>query len=209
MAQTNAPLKHDSYTAVVISRRRPGIARIPAAGRSLRVCGEGSAKKGSVSRRLPAWVALSMASGVVAAAPADKTRGRRGRPPAPPPKVTPAKVPKTTASTDLTGSWTGPINQVGRATPYAIDITLAGKTGQTSYPDQHCTGKLTRVGSSGDYLFFIETITDGKFDPTTKAGCLDGSMTLQRDGTGLVIAWMTAHDGKAIVAYGALAAKKK
>lgn len=147
--------------------------------------------------------AFSAASGGVAA-PAATTSTTTGGAVAPP-KVTAKPV----ASTDVTGTWTGSLAQPGHPASYTINLTLTGKSGQTSYPDQHCTGKLTRVGSSGDYLFFIETITDGKFDPTTKAGCLDGSMTLQRDGTGLVIAWMTAHDGKAIVAYGALAAKKK
>jgi hypothetical protein len=150
-----------------------------------------------------------MASGVVAAAPATTTAPAVMEAPAAPPKVTPAKVSKTTVSTDLTGSWAGTVTQVGRAAPYTISITLAGKTGQTSYPDQHCAGKLTRVGTSGDYAFFTEAITDGKFDPATKVGCLDGSMTLQRNAGGLVMVWMTAYDGKAIVAYGSLAAKKK
>jgi hypothetical protein len=150
-----------------------------------------------------------MAAGVAAAAPAAPAPPAVIAAPAAPLKGTSTKLSATTAPIDLAGSWTGPVTQVGRATPYTINITLAGKEGQTNYPDQNCTGKLTRVGVSGDYAFFTETITKGKFDPATKAGCLDGSMTLQRDAGSIVMAWMTAHNDKAIVAYGSLVAKKK
>ena len=117
-------------------------------------------------------------------------------------KTTKAKV------ADWTGTWSGPVTQVGRAKPFAIEVTLAGKTGTTNYPDEHCKGKLVRTGTSGDYAFFIETITEGKLDPASKHGCLDGSLTLLKSPAGLVMSWMAANEGKAIVAYGSLAAMK-
>jgi hypothetical protein len=131
--------------------------------------------------------------------------GAAASPQKPPLKV----VAKAGAAAEWTGAWTGSLTQPGHPKSYAISVTLAGKTGQTTYPDQNCAGKLTRVGTSGNYAFFTETISTGKFDPATKAGCLDGSLTLQKDGGKLVMAWMTAHDGKAIVAYGSLDEQKK
>lgn len=112
--------------------------------------------------------------------------------------------PTTAKPADWTGTWSGSVAQIGRAKPFTLEVTLSGKTGRTSYPDDHCAGKLVRAGTSGNYAFFTETITDGKLDSATGKGCLDGSLTLVKDGNGLVANWMTAHDGKAIVAYGTL-----
>jgi hypothetical protein len=154
-------------------------------------------------------VAILAASAAVVAGTATATAapaaGATAAPQKPPPKV----VAKAGTAAEWTGTWAGSLTQPGHPKSYAINVTLAGKTGQTTYPGQNCTGKLTRVGTSGDYAFFTEIITTGKFDPATKAGCLDGSFTLQKDGGKLVMAWMTAHDGKAIVAYGSLDEQKK
>ena len=121
------------------------------------------------------------------------------------PKTTPAKTAKTVP---WTGTWSGSVAQVGRGKPFAYSVTLEGKGGKTAYPDDHCAGKLTRIGTSGNYAFFTETITEGKLDPTTMKGCLDGSLTLVKDVSGLVMSWTTTHGGKAIVAYGTLAPAK-
>ena len=128
-------------------------------------------------------------------------------PKAAPPKAAPPKAAKPKVA-DWTGTWSGPVTQVGRAKSFAIEVTLASKTGTTNYPDEHCKGKLVRTGTSGDYAFFIETITEGKLDPASKRGCLDGSLTLLKSPGGVVMSWMAANDGKAIVAYGSLAAMK-
>jgi hypothetical protein len=123
-----------------------------------------------------------------------------------------ATPPKTVAAPkpgNLTGTWTGPLAQVGQTKQHPITITISGKTGTSSYPDQHCAGKLTRVGSTGDYAYFTETITEGKFDPTSKSGCLDGSMTLVRAGGSLVLGWVAAYDGTPIVAYGSLLPRQR
>jgi hypothetical protein len=126
--------------------------------------------------------------------------------PAPTPKAAPvkAKKAKVTKPAEWTGTWSGPVAQVGRAKSFAFEVTLAGKTGQTSYPDDHCSGKLVRAGTSGNYAFFTETITTGKLDAATGKGCLDGTLTFVKDGSGLVMTWMAARNGKAIVAYGTL-----
>ena len=125
-----------------------------------------------------------------------------------PAKTKAPKIVKPVVVPDFVGSWAGPVIQGGHASPYTVDVTLSSKGGQTTYPDQHCTGKLARIAVSGGYAYYTETITTGKFDPATKGGCLDGSLTLEKDGTNLVMAWMTSHDGKAIVAYGSLASTK-
>ena len=120
-----------------------------------------------------------------------------------------AKTATSVAAAPWTGSWTGSIEQVGRGSPYPIEITLTAKGGETSYPGQNCVGKLVRVAASGDYAFFLETITSGKLDPATKAGCLDGSLTLHKGSAGLVMTWMTGYNDKAVVAYGPLQPKAK
>jgi hypothetical protein len=120
---------------------------------------------------------------------------------------TAAKPAAKPAAQPWAGVWTGTVQQVGRAQSYPIQITLTAKGGETSYPGQNCAGKLAKLGASGDYATFVETIDTGKFDPGTKAGCLDGSLTLQRSADGVVMSWMTGYGGKAIVAYGTLMPK--
>ncbi len=147
----------------------------------------------------------AVAATAMAAAPAATTTDAPAAP-AKAAKPAAAKPAKAAAATGTT--WIGTVNQVGRDAPYAIEITLSAKAGATNYPGEHCAGKLTRVGAAGDYTFFTETITDGKFDPTSKSGCLDGSLTLRKDGATMVMTWMTSYNGKAVVAYGALDAKQ-
>lgn len=126
--------------------------------------------------------------------------------PATPPAAPPAAAQKSSAKADsLSGTWSGRISQVGRSKRYTMTITITGKGGTTSYPDQHCTGKLVRVGSSAGYTFFAETIGEGKFNAADKSGCLDGSITLLRSGDALVMGWLAGFEGKPIVAFGALA----
>jgi hypothetical protein len=149
-------------------------------------------------------LAFSAAIGVVAAQDA-------AQPTAPEPQAAPAKPAKAKPAkpADWTGTWSGSLAQVGRAKPFAFELTLSGKTGATSYPDDHCTGKLARAGTSGGFAFFTETITEGKVDPATRKGCLDGTLTMVKDeGGSLIMTWMAAYGGKAIVAYGTLAPKQ-
>jgi hypothetical protein len=64
--------------------------------------------------------------------------------------------------------------------------------------DIDCTGRLTRVGSSKSYAFFIEIITKGRVE---KGGrCPDGTITVARQGDSLALAWFGSIQGKTIVA---------
>jgi hypothetical protein len=143
-------------------------------------------------------MAFAVTLGVAAAEDASQTPQ-----PAAAPKATKAK-PANAA--DWSGTWSGALAQVGRAKPFAFQVTLSGKSGSSSYADDHCAGKLTRAATSGGYAFYTEAISDGKFDAATGKGCIDGSLTLVKDAGGSLIAtWMAAYNGKAIVAYGTLA----
>jgi hypothetical protein len=140
-----------------------------------------------------------------ATTPAVKAKATKPKPVA---QATAKPAPKPAAQ-PWVGTWTGNVQQVGRAQGYPIEITLTAKGGETSYPGQNCSGKLVKLGSNADYAAFVETITSGKFDPGTKAGCLDGSLTIERGADGVVMSWVTGYGGKAIVAYGALMPKPK
>src|SRR5579871_3623930 len=87
---------------------------------------------------------------------------------------------------DNTGTWTGKATQVGRSGTYTVTITIGKKDSLSAYPDLNCTGKLTRIGGSGDYVYYAEAITNNKFDAAKKKGCLDGSITLLRAGNTLI-----------------------
>src|SRR5947207_13366577 len=113
-------------------------------------------------------------------------------------------LPAAAPTPDNTGSWTGKATQVGRPGAYVVTVTLTKKEGTTTYPDQQCTGKLTRIGGSGNYVFYAEAITTNKFDPAKKKGCLDGSVTLLRSGDALIYGWLGAYGDKPIVAYATL-----
>jgi hypothetical protein len=105
----------------------------------------------------------------------------------------------------ISGSWTGQLNQVGSEAPYGFELTIDAKGAETKYPELDCVGKLTRVGNSKSYAFYVEVITKGHVD---KGGrCPDGTITLTRQGDELALGWFGSSHGKTIVAYGML--KKK
>jgi hypothetical protein len=109
------------------------------------------------------------------------------------------------AGPNISGSWSGQLSQVDTQAPYTFELVVNAKGAETKYPDLDCTGKLTRVGSSKTYAFFIEVITKGQVD---KGGrCPDGTITVARQGDELILGWFGSVQGKTIVAYGTL--KKK
>ena len=109
------------------------------------------------------------------------------------------------APPSINGNWSGQLHQVGSETPYKFEIMINGNGAQTRYPDLDCTGKLTRVGASKSYAFFVETITKGQVD---KGGrCPDGTITVARQGDDLSLGWFGSVQGDTIIAYGML--KKK
>jgi hypothetical protein len=109
------------------------------------------------------------------------------------------------AGPSINGNWSGELHQVGSEAPYKFEIMINGNGAQTRYPDLDCTGKLTRVGTSKSYAFFVETITKGQVE---KGGrCPDGTITVARQGDDLSLGWFGSVQGDTIIAYGML--KKK
>ena len=149
-------------------------------------------------------ICAALAAALPGAAFAQAPMTAPGAAPAQP--AAPAATAKPAAATgDWSGKWSGQIVQVGRSKSYVFNVTFSGKNATSSYPESNCTGTLTRTGTSGDYAFFTETITTGKFDVVAKTGCLSGSVTLVKSGPAIVMGWVAAHDGKPIIAYGTLA----
>ena len=105
----------------------------------------------------------------------------------------------------ILGNWTGQLNQVGSTTPYKFEMAVSAKGADVKYPDLDCVGKLTRVGQSKSYIFFVEIITKGQAE---KGGrCPDGTITVARQGDDLALGWFGSIQGTTVVAYGTL--KKK
>ena len=95
----------------------------------------------------------------------------------------------------FTGTWGGPVEQPGRDTTFTVVLTIpASGVATSSYPDEGCTGTLTRVGTSGVYAFYVEKISKGKYDPTNCTGCLDGTITLARVGAKVLFSWFGTVD---------------
>jgi hypothetical protein len=99
-----------------------------------------------------------------------------------------------TAAT-FTGTWGGAVEQPGRDQNFTIVVTIpATGAPTTSYPDEGCSGTLTRIGASGVYVFYVEKITKGKYDPAKGTGCLDGTITLARSGDKVLLSWFGTVD---------------
>ena len=95
--------------------------------------------------------------------------------------------------------WKGQVKQNIGASNYTVVLKLSGSGGESDYPELNCGGTLTRVGQSGPYSFYVETITrKGK-------SCIDGAVTLVQanDGT-LAWGWVGADRGETYVAWSSL-----
>lgn len=97
----------------------------------------------------------------------------------------------------FTGTWGGAVEQPGRDGTFTIVVTIpASGAATTSYPDEGCTGTLTRIGANGVYVFYVEKISKGKYDAAKGAGCLDGTITLARVGDKMLFSWFgTVENG--------------
>ena len=94
------------------------------------------------------------------------------------------------------------MTQVSGQTPPNIKVSISARNMETEYPELNCTGKLTRIGASKSYVFFIEVITKGQID---KGGrCPDGTITMARQGDDLVLSWFGNVKGQTVVAFGTL-----
>jgi hypothetical protein len=101
---------------------------------------------------------------------------------------------QTTPASSFTGTWSGEVDQPGHEAPFAISITIAASGATTSYPDQGCTGTLTRIGANGVYVFYVEKITKNRYDATKGTGCLDGTITLAKAGNAVLMSWFGTVD---------------
>jgi hypothetical protein len=117
----------------------------------------------------------------------------------------PQDKPAASQPSGIQGSWSGSVLQLGRSTPYALTMTLTKDGGSTDYPGLKCQGKLTRVGASGGYTFFAETITKGGL--AQGGQCINGSVTVLSAGAKLAWGWVGADAGAAIAAVATLTRK--
>ena len=105
----------------------------------------------------------------------------------------------------VAGTWSGSVTQVGSQSKYSVVLTLTASGGETNYPELNCGGKLTRIGGSRTYVFYVETITRGHRD---KGGrCPDGTITVGRSKDKLAWVWFGSVDNELAVAYGTLTHK--
>jgi hypothetical protein len=114
-------------------------------------------------------------------------------------------APALRAGPEINGHWVGELTQVGNTTPYKFEIMISPRGLDTKYPDLNCAGKLTRVGQSKSYVFFVEVIGQGHVD---KGGrCPDGTITVARSADKLAVGWFGSVKETTIVAFGTLAKK--
>jgi hypothetical protein len=152
----------------------------------------------AVAMLTAATIATGPAGAQFAPEPADSAPAEKG-------KKAPSTPPARTGGPDINGTWVGELTQVGTSAPYKFEIAFTPKGMETKYPDLNCAGRLTRVGSSKSYVFFLELITQGHFD---KGGrCPDGTITVARSADKLAVGWFGSVKEHTIVAYGTLSKK--
>ena len=105
----------------------------------------------------------------------------------------------------IVGSWTGTAAQNVGKSNYTVVMTITATGAETNYPELNCGGKLKRVGSSGGYVFFLETITRG--GKSTGGSCINGAVTVTLEGTNLAWGWVGSDGGQVYVAWSNLVRK--
>ena len=110
-----------------------------------------------------------------------------------------------TATTTPGGTWKGQVEQRGHSGSYAVVLAIGAEGATTSYPDQPCSGMLTKAGNVANYQFYKETIIKGRFDPAAGKGCIDGTITVKTVGDKLYFNWFGADEDGAYTALGTLA----
>jgi len=95
--------------------------------------------------------------------------------------------------------------QIQRAIEYAVTLEITARGAEINYPELHCGGKLSRIGASRDYAFFLETITRGTVDDDGR--CSNGTITMARAGDDLAWGWFGLVKGEVVTAYGTLTRK--
>ena len=95
--------------------------------------------------------------------------------------------------------WKGQVKQNIGASNYTVVLKLSGDRGESAYPELDCGGTLTRVGQSGAYSFYVETIARRGKD------CIDGAVTLVKGNDGTIAwGWVGTDKGETYVAWSSL-----
>ena len=131
---------------------------------------------------------------------------RSGSPQTSPPATEKRAPPAArSAAPAVAGTWSGEVTQIGSESKYSVVLTLTATGGESNYPELNCSGKLTRIGASRSYVFFVEVITQGQRE---KGGrCPDGTITVARAGDKLAWGWFGSVEDDVTVAYGTLTRK--
>ena len=110
-------------------------------------------------------------------------------------------VSAASAGSDLDGRWTGKMKQVDASgeTEYAMLLRIDGQTGQTLYPELQCGAELVQIAAVDGYTIYIETVTEGRVDPSTDLGCIDGFLIVQPYEDKLLVEWAGNYDGDTYV----------
>lgn len=114
------------------------------------------------------------------------------------------------AAPPVTGTvYSGEMVQIddGQTSRYPMRLLLSGSGGSTDYASLKCGGALTRIGLSGGYVIYRETITYGAFDPVKGDGCVDGIITVMVAGTKAHLGWYGVFDGRGTIAQAELSLK--
>ena len=102
----------------------------------------------------------------------------------------------------IAGTWSGTALLVQQSIEYTVTLEITPRGAEINYPDLHCGGRLSRIGASRDYAFFVETITRGP--PGDDARCSNGSITMARAGDDLVWGWFGLVKGEISTAHARL-----
>jgi hypothetical protein len=121
---------------------------------------------------------------------------------APPANESAPLVPSVRLPLAIAGSWSGTVVQVQRSIEYSVSVEVTARGAQINYPGLNCGGKLSHVGASAHYVFYVETITRG---PVHDDGlCSNGAITMTRAGDQLAWAWFGLVKGDVVTAHGLL-----
>lgn len=117
----------------------------------------------------------------------------------------PAAAAKTAAKPPaLAGNWSGQAQQLGKSGSFPVKVVITASGAATEYPDQDCSGKLTRIAASGDYTLYAEKIGVGAFDEAKGTGCLNGIVALRKVDGKLLFGWVGSVEDQMITVSGTL-----
>lgn len=110
------------------------------------------------------------------------------------------------------GTWAGTATDIQPTgvTTYEVVMTLGRIDGTIEYPSLNCGGRLTGIGQSTPYAFFIETINHGALDEAVNTnGCINGAITVRMMGDKLGWGWVGIYGGQSITATAVLSRKTR